>query len=1088
MGATSELAILIALKDQASAGLKNISKEGSGLGNAMKALAVTAVAAVGAFASFKTLESVVSTTQDLGAAVNKLKRETGGTAEESSKLLFAFQHLGLSGDDASTSLGILAKKLKGVSDEETGVTTGGKTTADILKDLGVKAFTATGELASMGQIMPQIAEIFKNMPDGVEKTGLAMQLFGRSGKDMIPILNKGAEGLAALGVEAEKFGLVLSEQSLKDIKDYTAAQRDLGAGFEGIKVAVGLAVMPALTDLTTLLTNALPTIRAFVEEGLQKIGDFLTEHETDIRNFGQAVLDLANESFQRLTEVAPPLLAVLADVAAAFQDVAANLVPILANALTMVGDLLQDHPALVYAIIAAYAAFQIGSFIQDLAGIAAGLFGVAGAAGVATGSLATLEALMVTSGIGAIVIAWAAAGYYLYTNWESASRGMVIALNRIIDAFNWVADQINKLPFAENLVGHIPKLTLAATQVANETGNALYNGFLAWMDPIAAAGAAAGNAFIYGFTNPIAQALTLLASKLEGFYGAAFQTFGSTAVGDIVGGMLKPVNSMYFALENMAKAFQDANTQIVPFKTTLPDLGPDLNSGAGGAEKLDEALRPLDQDLIDLRASMIATANEGLGVLNNAIAFEENTLVALGRELVIVNQYHDDAAKHIEDLQKSITDATNTMNTWKNTALEGTKAFSDATFAFGQSQDALQLKINKINIALLEQSQATDKASVALNRSGYASPALSAMVIRLAQAIGYDLGHSLQGGKLDLDAINRVLAAAGVEMDELGLKASNVKLTENLQLGPAQKALDELINPKREATFAEIVAGYTAGATALAGYTSELVTWQGHLVEAEALQKILADLQKSHGDTLDKLKTAYSDLEGTLTKIDPAIKAIWQARGPEVIKSIEDAFAAVDRGDKAAADQAMADAQKLFDEIKSKFPETETGFLAPIEGILKTTQTSIGVDIAGMTAALVTPTTTTAAGVAALLNPALDTAQRQLNSETWLKEMRDVQVLWVRDMHDDLQIAVDYLADIRDSLAAVPSAQHGGAVLSPGLVRVHSGERIVPAGRSAPTGGEVHIHIGEHGVMVTDRRQLDALAEMLKPYVRGWFS
>lgn len=45
------------------------------------------------------------------------------------------------------------------------------------------------------QALLQIADIFKRMPDGLAKTNLAMELFGKSGTSMIPMLNAGSREL-----------------------------------------------------------------------------------------------------------------------------------------------------------------------------------------------------------------------------------------------------------------------------------------------------------------------------------------------------------------------------------------------------------------------------------------------------------------------------------------------------------------------------------------------------------------------------------------------------------------------------------------------------------------------------------------------------------------------------------------------------------------------------------------------------------------------------------------------------------------------------------------------------------------------------
>jgi len=231
--------------------------------------AMIAGAAAG-FASWRGLKDAISSTQELGLAVAKLSRETGLSAEESSRLLFAFKHVGLGADDASRSIGIFAKKLKGVSDEETGVTTGGKSTAEILADIGIKATDAAGNLKPIMDILLPLADQFQAMPDSLEKTGLAMQLFGRSGKDMIPLLNMGSEGLKALSAEADKLGVTLSGANVEAIKAFTFAQRDMNEAIAGIKLQLGLAVMPVLTELINWFVAAQPKAREFLDQVIEK--------------------------------------------------------------------------------------------------------------------------------------------------------------------------------------------------------------------------------------------------------------------------------------------------------------------------------------------------------------------------------------------------------------------------------------------------------------------------------------------------------------------------------------------------------------------------------------------------------------------------------------------------------------------------------------------------------------------------------------------------------------------------------------------------------------------------------------------------
>ena len=188
--------------------------------------------------------SAASTTVDLGVQVMKLQRYTGMTAEESSKLAFAARMTGVNVDDLTTGLGKLSKTM------ETGNPAFAK--------LGVEARNSNGSLKSMAQFLPEIADKFKQMPDGAEKTALALQLLGRNGMSMVPLLNQGSEGIKAFYKEAEKMGLVLSQDNVDAIKKYRVSQRELSAAFDGLKVDIGNTIIPLLTDFTNIFKN-IPT-------------------------------------------------------------------------------------------------------------------------------------------------------------------------------------------------------------------------------------------------------------------------------------------------------------------------------------------------------------------------------------------------------------------------------------------------------------------------------------------------------------------------------------------------------------------------------------------------------------------------------------------------------------------------------------------------------------------------------------------------------------------------------------------------------------------------------------------------------------
>lgn len=238
------------LKKDAQVADKQAQAVGDSLGNKVAkgaTIAGTAMVAVGATFMKVTADSLKATVEWAGG-VAKLSRETGSGTEAISKLLYAGKRYGLEVTDMSKSLGIFSKKLVEANK-------GNNETADTFNKMGVSIKGADGKLKPFDSIFGQVAEKFKTMPNGVEKTALAMQLFGKSGKDMLPLLNQGADGMAKLGAQAEKFGFVLTQNNIKAFAGFRKATFESEQAAKGLQIQLGLLTLGPMTKLKTKTTE-----------------------------------------------------------------------------------------------------------------------------------------------------------------------------------------------------------------------------------------------------------------------------------------------------------------------------------------------------------------------------------------------------------------------------------------------------------------------------------------------------------------------------------------------------------------------------------------------------------------------------------------------------------------------------------------------------------------------------------------------------------------------------------------------------------------------------------------------------------------
>jgi hypothetical protein len=165
-----------------------------------------------------------------------------------------------------------------------------------LAKLGISVKDATGQLKGSDQVFLEIADRFSRMKDGAEKTGLAMQIFGKSGAELIPVLNRGRDGLAELKAEAEKLGVTLNDQTIAKAEEFRQALTKLELSAQAVEREFVDGMMPGLTKLSEVFL-ALKVNSASAEESLahwagRMIGDGAKGLWKDFLGMGIALNEL----------------------------------------------------------------------------------------------------------------------------------------------------------------------------------------------------------------------------------------------------------------------------------------------------------------------------------------------------------------------------------------------------------------------------------------------------------------------------------------------------------------------------------------------------------------------------------------------------------------------------------------------------------------------------------------------------------------------------------------------------------------------------------------------------------------------------
>lgn len=232
---------------QFETGLKSASSQVSGFGAvAAKGMAgaAAAVAAAGAAIGFAMKRSIDDFDQ-----LAKTSQKIGVPVEQLSSLAYAADLSDVSFEALSKSVGKLSKAMVEAAAKPT------SEAANAFKALGVSVTDSSGKLKSSDTVLADIAGKFEGLKDGAGKTAVAMALFGKTGADLIPLLNGGRDSLKEMADEAAIFGAVISTKSAKEAENFNDNITRLGYAVKGVFAQSVSQVLPTLVEVSNRMVD-----------------------------------------------------------------------------------------------------------------------------------------------------------------------------------------------------------------------------------------------------------------------------------------------------------------------------------------------------------------------------------------------------------------------------------------------------------------------------------------------------------------------------------------------------------------------------------------------------------------------------------------------------------------------------------------------------------------------------------------------------------------------------------------------------------------------------------------------------------------
>jgi len=538
---------------------KSVNKIGA---NFTKVGGLMTTAGVGVFEG---MVSLARQTADYGDSAIKTAQKVGMGVEAWQQLAYAAKLANVESDALATSMIQFNKTLSNA------FAGGNREVSDGLRSLGISIKDTSGKMRKQEDILKDIADVFSKTEDSAGKTTIATKLFGKSGAELIPLLNSGSASIEQLVEEALRLGIVIDEEAAKASEEFKDNLTRLQMSVQGFTTVIGSALIPKIDQL----------VQKAIEVA-QKVKDWIKENTGLVNTIADAALKVSG--FLIVTGILTTSIGLVTSVCGKFITVGRGLIAVVKGAQatfiaaknSMVLFRLQ-YVALVASQKMATAAqwlwngalkaVDFGKYIAQLALMKAKQLALTIATKVAAAAQWLWNAAMSANPIGLIiaaVVALAAAVYLIIKNWDKIKDFFVKLWDSVKPIFTAVWEWIKNMFLNYTPYGLIIK-----------HWDTIAEWFSGLWERVKA---------VFAALNPI-EWLTEAFAKVKGWFAnlnATFFNFGK----DIILGLINGVKAMFTkvvdTVSNLGNTIKEKFTSFLGIKspsTVFAEFGMNITKG-----------------------------------------------------------------------------------------------------------------------------------------------------------------------------------------------------------------------------------------------------------------------------------------------------------------------------------------------------------------------------------------------------------------------------------------------------------------------------------------------------------------------------
>lgn len=347
--------------DEANKSIAETEKKSKGvastLGSGVKTAAKWGAAVVGgATAAATGLTALATKSASTADTIDKMSQKIGVSRE-------AYQELDFICSQSGMDVNKLQSGMKSLVSAMDGAASGTASNVEQFKKLGVSVTDANGNLRNSEDVMWETMEALQNCGNETEKTRLATELFGKSGTEMMPLLNGASGSIEEMKNKAHDLGLVLGDEAINNGVKLTDTMDQMKRSLSAVATKLGAGLMPILQQVCQSVIDYTPQIQAFFDEFSPIVMDFF---EAVMPALSELMETLAPIIVQIVEQLFPPLLQIIQDLLPYFMQIIQAIMPLFSTLVEVLMPVIEMFVQLAGVLLNGLLA-ALTPIIEDLA-------------------------------------------------------------------------------------------------------------------------------------------------------------------------------------------------------------------------------------------------------------------------------------------------------------------------------------------------------------------------------------------------------------------------------------------------------------------------------------------------------------------------------------------------------------------------------------------------------------------------------------------------------------------------------------------------------------------------------------------------